>query len=103
MQDNRPFFVAGLWSDAADPATGEVGDTYTLLITNANAVMRVHDRMPAILGTEAARRWVETGPLSAELLVPYPAEAMIAWRVGDDAKNSRIEPHPGMAEPVPIT
>ena len=25
---------------------------------------------------------------------------MTAWRVADDAKNSRIEPHPGMAEPV---
>ena len=62
--------------------------------------MRVHDRMPVILATEAARRWVEPGPLPADLLVPYPAEAMTAWRVGDDAKNSRIEPHAGMAEPV---
>ena len=25
---------------------------------------------------------------------------MTAWRVSDDAKNSRIEPHPGMAEPT---
>ena len=50
MRDNRPFLVAGLWSDAPDPATGEVGDTHTLLITDANAMMRVHDRMPAILG-----------------------------------------------------
>ena len=59
--------------------------------------MRVHDRMPVILATEAARRWIEPGPLPAELLVPYPAEEMTAWRLGDDAKNSRIEPHPGMA------
>src|SRR3954452_14574969 len=50
MRDNRPFFVAGLWSDAPDPAAGEVGDTHTLLITDANAIMRVHDGMPAILG-----------------------------------------------------
>ena len=53
-----------------------------------------------ILATDAARRWIEPGPLPAELLVPYPAEEMTAWRVADDAKNSRIEPHPGMAEPV---
>ena len=71
-----------------------------MVIGEANAAMRVHDRMPVILGTEAARRWIEPGPLPAELLVPYPAEEMTAWRVGDDAKNSRIEPHPGMAEPV---
>jgi hypothetical protein len=55
-----------------------------------------------ILGTDAARRCVEPGPLPAEVLVPYPAEAMTAWRVGDDAKNSRIEPHPGMAEAIAV-
>src|SRR3954454_22974075 len=46
MQDDRPFFMAGLWAEAHDPATGEVADTYTLIITDVNAVMRVHDRMP---------------------------------------------------------
>lgn len=66
----------------------------------ANATMRIHDRMPAILGIDAARRWLEPGPLPAELLMPYPAEEMQAWRVGDDAKSSRIEPHAGMAEAV---
>ena len=59
-----------------------------------------HDRMPVILATDAARRWIEPGPLPAELLVPYSAEEMTAWRVGDAAKNSRIEPHAGMAEAV---
>ena len=68
--------MAGLWSDAPDPATGEVADSYTVIITDANAAMRVHDRMPAILATDAARRWIEPGPLPAELLVPYPAEEM---------------------------
>ena len=49
MTDGRPFFMAGLWAEAPDPATGEVADTYTLIITDANATMRVHDRMPVIL------------------------------------------------------
>ena len=48
----------------------------------------------------AARRWLEPGPLPAELLVPYPAEAMTSWRVADEAKYSRIEPHPRLAEAV---
>jgi putative SOS response-associated peptidase YedK len=56
--------------------------------------------MPAILATEAARQWIEPGPLRPEMLRPYAAEEMTAWRVGDDAKSSRIEPHPGMAEPI---
>ena len=72
-----------------------------MVIGEANAVMRVHDRMPAILGATAAREWLEPGPLPAELLVPYPAEEMQAWRVGDDAKSSRIEPYARMAEPLP--
>ena len=97
MKGGRPFFVAGLWSDAPDHATGEIADSYTMVIDPANAVMRVRDRMPAIPGTDAARRWLEPGPLPAELLVPYPAEEMQAWRVSDDAKSSRTEPHPDMA------
>ena len=56
--------------------------------------------MPAILGTDAERRWLAPGPLPAELLVPYPADEMQAWRVSDDAKSSRVEPHAGMAEAV---
>ena len=59
MKNGQPFFMAGLWSDAPDPATGEVADTYTVIITDANAAMRVHDRMPVILATNAAGRWIE--------------------------------------------
>ena len=47
-----------------------------------------------------ARRWLESGPLSADFLVPYPAEEMPAYRVSDDAKSRGIEPHAGMAEGV---
>ena len=99
MGDDRPFFVAGLWSDAPGPSTGEIADSYTMIIGEANAAMRVHDRMPDILGTGAARRWLEPGPLPAELLVPHPAEEMQAWRVSDAAKSSRIEPIRGWRSP----
>src|SRR5262245_44900451 len=64
--------------------------------------MRVHDRMPVILANDAARRWIEPWPLPTDVLVPYPAEPLTTWRVCDDAKNSRIERHPGMAEPVSV-
>src|SRR4051812_25990153 len=68
LSDGRPFFIAGLWSDAPDPAMGEIKDGYTMVIGEPNAAMGVHDRMPAILGAEAARRWLEPGPLPVELL-----------------------------------
>ena len=62
MKDERPFFLAGLWSEVHDAATGEVADTYTVIITDANAAIRVHDRMRVILATDATRRWIEPGP-----------------------------------------
>ena len=80
MKDGRPFFTAGLWAEAHHPATGDVADTHTVIITDANATMRMHGRMPAILATDAARRWIEPGPLPAELLVPYPAEVTVGRR-----------------------
>ena len=64
--------VVGLTSTSA---TGEITDSYTVIITDANATIRVHDRMPAILSTNAARQWLEPGPLPPDLLAPYPAEA----------------------------
>jgi SOS response associated peptidase (SRAP) len=75
MRDGRPFVVAGLWSDAPDPATGEAGDSYALVIGEANAAMRVHDRMPAILPNAAAREWLEPGPLRPGLRAPPPRRA----------------------------
>jgi len=41
--------MAGLWSEVLAPATGEVGNTCTLIVTDANAAIRVYERMPAIL------------------------------------------------------
>jgi hypothetical protein len=58
------------------------------------------NRMLAALEIALARRGLEPGPPPTELLAPYPAEEMQAWRVSDDVKSGRIEPHAGMAEPV---
>lgn len=84
----------------ADPKTGDPLESYTVLIGDANGAMRVHNRMPVMLQARAARTWIEPGPLPFELLQPYPADEMTAWRVIDNAKNSRITPRPAMAAPV---
>ncbi|SNB61647.1 Putative SOS response-associated peptidase YedK [Arboricoccus pini] len=101
MKDREPFWMAGLWSEEPpDPETGEVRDSYTLIIGDANQIMRIHDRMPVILTNEAARRWLGSGPLPADILQVHPAEAMEGWRVADSVKNSRVEPTPEMALPI---
>lgn len=100
MRDGMPFFMAGLWSNAHDPQTGEVADGYTVVIDEANEAIHIHDRMPVILSPDAAAEWLSIGQLPTHLLKPYAAEAMHGWRVADDAKNSRIEPYVGMSEPI---
>ncbi|WGF91047.1 SOS response-associated peptidase [Marinivivus vitaminiproducens] len=103
LRSEEPFLMAGLWSDVPDSKTGAALESYTVLIGDANEAMRVHDRMPVMLRGRAARTWIEPGPLPFKVLVPYPATEMIAWRVIDDAKNSRITPTPAMASPVEET
>jgi putative SOS response-associated peptidase YedK len=100
MRDGKPFFIAGLWSNAPDPETGEIADGYTIVIDGANEAIHIHDRMPVILPPDGAAEWLSSGPLPTHLLKPYSAEAMTGWRVANDAKNSRIEPHESMSEPV---
>ena len=95
----RAAWTQGCWRQPA--SSPDAPGTCAILTTRPNAmVAEIHDRMPVILAADAARRWIEPGSLPAELLVPYPAEEMQAWRVSDDAKSSRIEPHAGMAEAV---
>jgi putative SOS response-associated peptidase YedK len=79
------FAFAGLWERWRN-AEGAPVETCTILTTEANDVMRpLHERMPVILGTEAAARWLDAhapaGALRA-LCVLYPGSSMAASPVG---------------------
>ena len=65
-------------------------------------MVSVRDHLYGALGNivSGTKQCCDSSPLPHELLVPYPAEEMTAWRVADYAKNSGIEPHAGMAEAV---
>jgi len=77
LQDEPLFALAGLWEWWRDPATHEGIETYTIITTEANAVLApLHDRMPVIVGAADYARWLEAGADSATLLVPYPSEAL---------------------------
>jgi putative SOS response-associated peptidase YedK len=81
LADGAPFAFAGLWTPAR--IDGERIESATILTTAANAlVASVHDRMPVILaGPEAELAWLspELDAAAAKaLLVPYPAERMVA-------------------------
>ena len=72
----------------------------------------IHNRMPVILHRRDFERWLApTDPanLPLDLLRPYPADEMKAWRVGKAVGNTRnndpslIEPLKGEEVTAPLT
>lgn len=104
LKEDGPFAFAGLWELWRSPDGEESRLTFTIITTQANAlVAELHpkQRMPVILAQEDYESWLEVGDKeSARLLAPYPAEAMqalpIAARVGspkcDSTDSSLITP-----------
>jgi len=103
LTSGRLFGVAGLWDRWKDKASGEWLDTFTVITTDPNEVMEpFHNRMPVILRPEDFERWMEPGDparLPVDLLRPYPAEEMTAWKVGAAVGNVRND-HAGLIAPL---
>jgi putative SOS response-associated peptidase YedK len=81
-EERRPVRLAGLWSRWRPRGGGEPVETCTIVTTEANELLqRIHDRMPVILAREDYDRWLDVGaePDPADLMRPYPSEAMIAY------------------------
>jgi len=90
MADRSLFGLAGLyerWRNDSD----EVLDTCTIVTTEANALLRpVHDRMPLIVPREHYARWLDPANADvADLIAPYPAEAMAYYPVSSRVNNVR--------------
>lgn len=92
LRDGGIFAFAGLWETWKDKATGAVLDTYTIITTDPNEVMEpIHNRMPVILPRSDYGRWLESDPAQPpiDLLRPYSASEMKAWRVSQRVGNVR--------------
>ena len=99
---DEPLAIAGLWEEWADPETGELVDTVSLVTTKANALLhKIHNnpkqdeaRMPVILPKEKQDEWLNTNEkLHLEkLLIPYPEQLLKAHTVrklkGKDASGN---------------
>jgi putative SOS response-associated peptidase YedK len=62
----------------------------------------LHNRMPVILKREDYARWLapaDPSHLPIDLLRPYPADEMKAWKVSNDVGNVRNN-RPELVEPV---
>jgi putative SOS response-associated peptidase YedK len=78
-KDRKPFAFAGLWSTWKDPERDQPVETFTILTTDANDLVRpLHDRMPVILLKDEFDLWldpkVEDAARLQPLLGPAPGD-----------------------------
>ncbi len=99
LADAQPFGFAGLWERWTNPENGEILTTCTIITTGPNALMTaIHDRMPVILPRDSYSEWLDysqtDGRAITRLLMPYPADQMIAYPVSRLVNNARADdPH----------
>ncbi len=80
--------LAGLWREQVCPETGEVERRFTILTTEANAVIEpCHARMPAILPPASVSPWIEPAPNTRhpEALRRFSAELSAHLRPADNS------------------
>jgi putative SOS response-associated peptidase YedK len=93
LVDGNLFAFAGLWDRWKDKAKGQPLETYTIITTDPNELLEpIHNRMPVILSPQNYSRWLDPGEpsqLPIDLLRPYPADEMRAWKVSAAVGNVR--------------
>jgi putative SOS response-associated peptidase YedK len=103
--DDVPLVFAGLW-DLWVGTESRPLRSFTVITTAANKTMApVHHRMPAVLFPEDWDEWLHPGPLRkgrlADLLVPAPEHALVAYPVGNGVNKSAND-GPELIEPAVV-
>jgi putative SOS response-associated peptidase YedK len=85
-QDGKPFAFAGLWSSWRNPEQEKPVETFTILTTDANDLLRpLHDRMPVILDPKDFDLWldpkIDDAAKLQSLLVPHAVDGFEAFPV----------------------
>lgn len=95
------LLLGGLWRERTDDETGEVERRFTVLTTEANAVVSpAHARMPAIIPGPTLGRWLTPPPLRRDdqqrlvgelrgLLRPADNSLLLATPVSSRVNNAR--------------
>lgn len=93
LKNRAPLAFAGLWERWKDKTTAQPLETYTILTTEPNELTAtVHNRMPVILAPKDYDRWIapaDPAQLPVDLLRPFDADQMTAWKVGAAVGNVR--------------
>ena len=92
LKNGAVFAFAGLWESWKSPE-GSTIESCTIITTAPNGLLqKIHDRMPVILPPEQYETWLQDSTPEhslQQLLMPYPAEAMEAYRVGPEVNSPK--------------
>jgi putative SOS response-associated peptidase YedK len=85
LKNEYLFSFAGLWDQWVDKSSGVVLNTYSIITTEANDLVKpIHDRMPVILSPEAEELWLDEHETQDELLSllrPYDPAKMKEYAI----------------------
>jgi len=88
-KNRKPFAFAGLWDCWRDPAGDKELYTFTIITTEANALLRpIHNRMPVIYDKEMGSQWLEES-FGDQPMISRRRVAAMALRV--DGNSRRID------------
>ena len=100
------FAAAGLYEYWPGKDGEEPVESYTIITTEANELMRtLHDRMPVLLPQSDYEAWLDPGNEKTDalkdMLKPYPAEEMRAYPISLRVNNVKND-GPEIIEPVDV-
>ncbi len=76
-EDRRPFAIAGLW-ESWRGSDGAVVQSCAVVTTEATGTIReLHDRMPIVVGSDAASRWLSGSPEDAAQIVSTSSDLVV--------------------------
>jgi putative SOS response-associated peptidase YedK len=105
LSSGEPYGFAGVWDRWKDPASREWLETFSIITTDPNQVVAaLHNRMPVIIERKNYARWLggsNAAQPPLDLLRPFPAEQMIAWKVGKVVGNVRNDAAQLLEPPTP--
>lgn len=88
------FSLAGIWDEWADPETGEITGSFSIITTTANDLLqRVgHHRSPVILQGDEESIWIDNNVDISDitaLLKPFEARNFNAYPISSDIKSPK--------------
>ena len=92
-KQQNPFPMAGIWDSWLNPETGKPINTFCIITTTANSLMRKlgFSRMPVILSVSQAKKWVNQATELTNItrmLCRYESSLMNAYPIGPAIHNS---------------